>query len=326
MGTVPGALPGRIPLGDGPGRREWERAWGVKISPDQGLNVFRMVEEAEKGNLKALYIMGENPLRNLPQHDRVEKALKRLDLLIVQDILHTETARIADVVLPGAAFSEKGGSFTNMEGRISCFSPATPPPGDGKPDWEILDLLASKTGYPKTYGSLDGIRAEMARWIPMYAGLKEAPKEGWTWIKETETNRPFKFSPLLATDAGEMDDDYPLTAILGSKRFHLGSGTRTGHSKRINDFGLRGEVALSPEDGARLHVESGDKVHVQSREGALTREARIDKNLGEGRIFVPTAFHNNDAVNLLGLSALEHGSPRGFKTCRVRLEKSRGSQ
>lgn len=123
-----------------------------------------------------------------------------------------------------------------------------------------------------------------------------------------------------------MDDDYPLTAILGSQRFHLGSGTRTGHSKRINDFGLKGEVALSSKDGARLHVESGDRVHVQSREGALTREARIDNSLGEGRIFVPTAFHENDAMNLLGLATSGHGAPQGFKTCRVRLEKSGGSK
>lgn len=321
MGTVPDALPGRIPLGDVSGRREWERVWDVKISPDQGLDVVRMIEEAEKGNLKALYIMGENPLRSLPQHERVEAALKRLDLLVVQDILHTETSRIADVVLPGAAFSEKGGSFTNMEGRIACFTPVVPPPGDGKPDWEILDLLALKMGYPKAYRSLDRIRAEMARLIPMYAGLKEAPGEGWTWIRRTETRRPFMFSPLQTTNEGAMDDDYPLTAILGSQRFHLGSGTRTGHSKRINDFGLKGEVTLSSKDGARLHVKSGDAVHVQSREGALTREVRIDEGLMEGRVFVPTAFHANDAMNLVGLTALGYGSSQGLKTCQVRLEK-----
>jgi formate dehydrogenase alpha subunit len=326
MGTVPDALPGRIPLGNESGRKDWERAWGVKISPDQGLNVFRMIEEAEKGNLKALYIMGENPLRSLPQHDRVEKALKCLDLLVVQDILHTETAGMADVVLPGAAFSEKGGSFTNMEGRISRFSPAVPPPGDGKPDWEILDLLALKSGYPKAHGSLDSIRSEMARLMPMYAGLKENSDDAWTWISETESSRPFRFSPLPTADAEEMDDDYPLTAILGSKRFHLGSGTRTGHSKRINDFGLKGEVVVSSKDGERLHIENGDTVHVQSREGALTREVRIDQNLGEERVFVPTAFNGNDAMNLVGLSASGHGPPKGLKTCRVRLEKSGENQ
>ncbi|MBC8176958.1 MAG: molybdopterin-dependent oxidoreductase [Desulfobacteraceae bacterium] len=326
MGTVPDALPGRIPLGDGSGRGEWERAWDVKISPDQGLNVVRMLEEAEKGNLKALYIMGENPLRSLPQHERVEAALKHLDLLVVQDILDTETTRIADVVLPGAAFSEKGGSFTNMEGRIVCFTQVVPPPRDGKPDWEILDLLGLKMGYPKAYRSLERIRAEMVRLIPMYAGLQETPGDAWTWIRRTETEKTLRFSPLQTTDQGPMDDDYPLTAILGSQRFHLGGGTRTGISKRIKDFGLKGEVSLSSKDGARLHVKSGDTVHIQSREGALIREARIDEDLNEGQIFVPTAFHKNDAMNLVGLSVLGSESSQGLKTCQVRVEKLEGSK
>ncbi len=322
MGTVPDALPGRTPLGDASGRREWERAWDVKISPDQGLNVVRMIEEAEKGNLKAMVIMGENPVRSLPQHQRIETALKGLDLLVVQDILHTETTRMADVVLPGAAFSEKGGSFTNMEGRIARFRPVVPPPGDAKPDWEILDLLAVKIGYPKVYRSLDRIQAEMARLIPMYAGLKEDSREAWTWIRETETKRPFRFSPLATTDAGEMDDDYPLTAILGSERFHLGSGTRTGYSKRISDFALKGEVVLSSKDGGRLNLKSGDVVYVQSRSGALSREVRINRNVGAGQVFVPTAFHSNDAMNLVDLTALGQGSWQGLKTCQVKLEKS----
>ena len=134
------------------------------------------------------------------------------------------------------------------------------------------------------------------------------------------------FSPLRANDEGPMDDDYPLAAILGSQRFHSGSGTRTGHSKRINDFDLKGEVSLSVKDGARLHVKSGDTVHVQSREGTLTREARIDEGLMEGRVFVPTAFHANDAMNLVGLTALGHGQPQGLKTCQVRVEKLGGSK
>jgi formate dehydrogenase alpha subunit len=320
MGTVPDALPGRKPLDDDSRRREWERAWGVRISPDQGLNGVRMIEEAQKGNLRAMVIMGENPVRSLPQQDRVAAALKGLDLLVVQDILHTETTRLADVVLPGAAFSEKGGSFTSMEGRISCFGPVVPPPGDGKPDWEILDLLAVKMGYPTAYRSLDTIRAEIARLIPMYAGLREERDKAWTWIRETETTRPFRFSPLPASDREEIDDEYPLTAILGSQRFHLGSGTRTGHSQRIDDFGLKGEVLLSSTDGDLLNLKTGDTVRVHSPVGAVTRQVRIDKALQAGQVFVPTAFHDNDAMNLIGLTAWGTASWKGFKACPVRLE------
>jgi len=320
MGTVPDALPGRSSLHDNSKRRAWERAWGVKLSPDRGLDFVQMIEEAEKGNLRAMVIMGENPVRSLPRHERVEAALKRLNLLVVQDILRTETTRIADVVLPGAAFSEKGGSFTSMEGRIGCFSPVVPPPGDAKPDWEILDGLAVKMGYPKAYRSLDRIQAEMARLIPSYAGLQETSGKGWTWVRETGAQRPFRFSSIPPSGPEEMNDDYPLTAILGSQRVHLGSGTRTGCSRRIAELDLRGEVIVSQTDGARLHLRSGDLVRVQSPAGALSREIRIDRELRAGQVFVPTAFHHNDAMNLIGLTGWDSASWQGFKTCQVRLE------
>ncbi len=161
MGTVPDFLPGRQSLHNDMIRKNWEQNWEVKLSPDPGLNTIRMIEEAEKGNLKALYVMGENPLRSLPQPERISNALKNLELLVVQDILATETTPMADVVLPGAAFSEKGGSFTNMEGRIQSFEQVVAPPGEAKPDWEILDLLFAKMGYSKRYSSLGEIRAEI---------------------------------------------------------------------------------------------------------------------------------------------------------------------
>jgi formate dehydrogenase alpha subunit len=142
MGAMPNLLPGRRALTDEDARQYWEKEWKVKLSPDPGLNMARMIEAAEQGKLKALYVMGENPLRSLPQPQRVKLALSRLELLIVQDILKTETAQLAHVVLPGAAFSEKQGSFTNLEGRIQPFDAVTAPPGNAMADWEILDLLA----------------------------------------------------------------------------------------------------------------------------------------------------------------------------------------
>ena len=123
MGASPDLLPGRQSLGDDMVRKKWEKNWKINLSPDAGLNMVRMIEAAEKGSLKALYIMGENPLRPLPQSDRVQKALQKLDFLVVQDIINSETAKIADAVLPGAAFSEKQGSVTNLEGRIQSFDP-----------------------------------------------------------------------------------------------------------------------------------------------------------------------------------------------------------
>jgi formate dehydrogenase alpha subunit len=328
MGTVPDFLPGRRSLHKDMMRKNWEQNWGVKLSPDPGLNVVRMIEEAEKGNLKALYIMGENPLRSLPQPERVSNALRNMELLVVQDILATETTLMADVVLPGAAFSEKGGSFTNMEGRIQSFEPVVAPPGEAKPDWEILDLLFAKMGYSKRYFSLGEIRAEISELVPMYSALESNGEQ--TWIKESSNSRlfhlqgegePIPFSPVIRTEPERSDEGYPLKAILGSLRFHLGSGTRTAHSVRIKDFALKGEVQISREDGAALKLKEGDQVRISSAHGSISREVILKTDLRPGLIFVPTAFHNNDVMNLMELTQLGEANSPGWKECNVKVEK-----
>ena len=328
MGAVPYALPGRRHLSNDSARHQCERAWDAKISPDQGLNMVRMVQEVEKGNLKALYIMGENPLRSLPQPERVQNAFRSLDFLVVQDILMNETSQIADVVLPGAAFCEKGGSFTNMEGRIQSFRPVVSPPGDARPDWEILDLLGGKMGYPEYYGSLRKVKGEISQLIPMYEGLNGNGVV--SWVKETGKRSlfqldgqgdPISFSPVVSSGDEAADDGYPLKAILGSLRYHLGSGTRTSHSHRIRDFGLKGEVEISPEDGARFDLREGDSVRVQSRYGSIVRQVRIGKGLRAGLVFVPVGFNGNGAMNLIELAALEDPHSLGLKMSQVRVEK-----
>jgi formate dehydrogenase alpha subunit len=328
MGAVPDFLPGRQSLANDKIRKNWEQNWEVKLSPDPGLNMIRMIEEAEKRNLKALYIMGENPLRSLPQSERIRNALNNLELLIVQDILKNETTQLADVVLPGAAFSEKGGTFTNLEGRIQSFEPVVPPPGEAKPDWEILDLLFAKMGYSKRYSSLKDMRAEISFLVPMYAEL--GGNKGEAWIKETSKLRifrsdgegePIHFSPVIETKYERSDKDYPFTAILGSLRYHLGSGTRTGHSDRVKDFGLKGEAEISLEDSARLNLKEGDMVRITSPFGSIAREVMLKKDLSTGLIFIPMAFHNNDVRQLIELTHLGEADSPGWKECRVRIEK-----
>ncbi len=327
MGAVPDALPGHQALSDFTARKKWERAWNVNISPDPGLDMIRMVEEAERGNIRALYILGENPLRSLPDPDRVQRALEKIDFVVVQDILDSKTAEIADVVLPGAAFSEKGGSFTNMEGRIQSFRPATVPPGDARPDWEILGLLAAKAGDMKLYKTLEDIRSEIRRLVPMYAELKDL---GYAWIKEASQRNIFHaeekgslipFSPVVSIKDEAADPDYPFTAILGSVRYHLGSGTRTSRSDRILSFKLTGEIRISPEDSEKLDVRAGDRIRVVSRYGAVEGDVNVTGEQRAGQIFIPLAFNGNEAMNLIGLSPLGRPDSPGWKTCRVKLEK-----
>jgi len=329
MGTVPDMLPGRQPLNSASARKQWEHLWQTRISPDQGLNIVRMIEEAEKGNLKALYIMGENPLRSLPQPERVRKALERLEFLAVQDILETETTRIADVVLPGAAFSEKSGSFTNMEGKIQTFRQVVPPPGNARPDWEILDTLSGKMGYPKRYGSWERLRSEVCQLIPLYANLKDDGDVAW--INATSQKSLFHpdgkrdlipFSPVVSREEKVSDDRYPFTAIFISLRYHLGSGTRTNHSDRIRDFSLKGEIEVSPEDGEKLGVCDGDVVRVLSSFGSIEREIKVVKEVRSGTVFIPVAFNGNDAARLMGLAPLDESGSQGLKHCPVSLIKA----
>jgi formate dehydrogenase alpha subunit len=329
MGTVPDFLPGRQLISGEGSRKYWEQTWGAKLSPDPGLNLIRMIEEAEKGNLKALYVMGENLLRGLPEPERVRKALNGLEFLVVQDILSNETTELADVVLPGAAFSEKGGSFTNMEGRIQCFESVVSPPANAKPDWEILSLLAQRMGHAEPYSSIERIRAEIRRNVPMYADLGQDMKQAW--IKPTSRMGLFHsqgegelipFTPLSLSEAEAGEEGYPFKAILGSTRLHLGSGTMTAFSERIRDFSLKGEVEISPEDAKKLNLQQGDKVRISSPHGSISREIAFKRYPSPGFIFIPTAFEENNARYLIKMTPLGMKDSPGWKLVNVKIEKT----
>lgn len=320
MGAVPNLLPGRRSLTHEAVRKSWEKAWKTTLSPDPGLDMVRMIEAAEKGFLKALYIMGENPVRSLPESDRVKKALQKLEFLVVQDIVQNETTAIADVVLSGAAFSEKGGAFTNLEGRIQSFSPVVSPPGLARADWWILDSLGGKMGNAAPYGSVDKIDEEIRRLVPMYAQL-DGRAQGWIGAEQPNGAHPISFSAVVSTEEAPVAEDFPVTAIIGSQRYHLGSGTRTGLSPRIRAVDVQARAEISPQDAEALNVSDAGRVRIVSHCGELTRDVRVNGDLSPGQVFVPTGVENNSALALIGLDALSGARPAGWKTCPVRLEK-----
>ncbi|MBN1831983.1 MAG: molybdopterin-dependent oxidoreductase [Deltaproteobacteria bacterium] len=326
MGCAPGFLPGRGLVTDEARREYWERIWGVRLSPDPGLSMVRMVEEAEKGNLKALYVMGENPLRGFPEIERVRRAFQNLEFLVVQDILSNETGALADVVLPGAAFSEKAGSFTNLEGRIQSFESVVLPQGEAKPDLEILAQLAYRMGQADQDFSLLKIRREIRRVIPAYSELRDDP--GQSWVTEMgdlgqadEEGHPVEFTPIAFAADRLRDDTYPLEGILTSTRLHLGSGTRTGLSARITGFSQGGDVELSFEDAARLDLVNGDQVRVSSKYGAVARRVRVKKDLPFGLVYIPVAFYGNEARQLVALTQPGKEESPGWMQVSVKVEK-----
>ncbi len=327
MGAVPNLLPGRMPITENGNRKAWEKNWDIKISPDPGLNMARIIEAAESGQLKALYIMGENPLRSVPQPKRVKAALQKLEFLVVQDILDNELTKLADVVLPGAATSEKSGSFTNLEGRIQRFSAVVPPPGKAKADWEILDLLITRLGASKAYGTLDKIREEIRRLVPEYSEMNGAT----AWVKPSSPMAVFgaegarqmmSFSPVVSTADEPGDSNYPFTAILGSLRYHLGSGTRTTTSERIQDFDGVGHVVISNMDADKLKLNDGDAVKIETRWGEIERKVDRSNRIAAGQLFVPLAVNANDAMNLIDLNDLADPDANGWKTCAAKITKA----
>ena len=323
MGTVPDQLPGRIDISDLPARNRLSKAWNAGLPAEAGLDMIGMIEAAEKGGLKALYIMGENPLRSMPQQERVKAALEKLELLVVQDILETDTATIADVVLPGAAPAEKSGSFTNLEGRVQAFTPAVRPPGDAKADLDILGLVAKGLGHPGYEVELETIRAEIRRVVPLYEGLNGA--ENRSWLKginlsgAEEEGAKVSFAPIVLPEAEE-NLAYPFAMMAGFRRVHAGSGTRTSNSERIRASGVGGDMEISEADAGMLGLREGDSVRVVSEHGTIERDVIINPGMAKGVVFVPRGFSGNDVMNLFPLSQPGKESGQGWMTCRVNIE------
>lgn len=306
MGSGPDTLPGGTVIGDPHGRREWEKTWHCRLSPDSGLSMNQMIEAAETDRLKGLYILGENPLRALPGRDRIKTALGRVEFIVVQDIVHHETVDIAHVVLPGTPFAEKAGSFTNLEGRIQSFAPVVPPLEQSRPDLDILAALAARMEGARTHPGLEGIRSEIRQQVPLYAGLGSSGRQGW--VRPQPLKRAFDpqgqagalaFVPVEALEPFPVAaESYPYAAVLAFSRFHAGAGTRTGLSPRIQKSGPNGAIRISPQDCRQLDIAAGSRVRVTSHHGVLERETVLDAQLSPGTIVIPLAFNANDARQL----------------------------
>jgi predicted molibdopterin-dependent oxidoreductase YjgC len=271
-----------------------------------------------------MYVMGENPLSSLPEPDFVLTALKSLECLIVQDIVLSKTARIADVVLPAAAFSEKAGSFTNMEGKIQCFLPAALPPGNAKPDLDILGMVADRIGASNQNRDIEQIRKEISRVITCYSDGSAFKHPIWireeTHPEEKLAEQQIRFSPAASTRGSETDPRYPYVAMFSSSRFHLGSGTRTGLSARVASFGGQGKIEISPADAGKLKLADNDTIKVVSATGEIERNVMINPAVVTGYIHIPKAFNGNDARRLLKLQPLLEAGCGGWISCPVAIE------
>ena len=345
-GAIPTNLPGYADYSPASLSR-FERAWGARPPAEPGLVVTEMTEGCLDGSIRAMYVVGENPLLAEPDLHHVEKAFRQLDCLIVQDLFLTETAELAHVFLPAAAFAEKDGTFTNSERRVQLVRKAIEPPGQAKPDWWITCELAKQVarklgpaapGFDFTHPS--EIFAEMAGLWPAIGGLSHARLEsgGIQWPCPTPDHPGTRFlygesfptgkAKFVAVSQGEAaaelpDLDYPFVLNTGRLLYHWHGGTLTRRVQGLLELAPRLEIAVNPADARRLGFGEGGTLRVVSRRGELTGYAHVTEAVRPGALFVPFVKLADSAANFLTNSAHDPTSKiPEYKVCAVRLEKA----
>ncbi len=322
MGALPNVYTDYQPVADPNVKRKFEEAWGVTDLNDKpGLTLTEMLAKAEKGELKALYVMGENPLVSDPNAQHVMKALRRLDFLVVQDIFYSETARFAHVILPAATFAEKEGTFTNTERRVQLSRQAMAPLEGTMPDWGIVSEISSRAGYPMNYQSSAEILDEINRVTPSYGGitlgrLKDSLGIQWPCPDQKHPGTPFLHKDRFKRGLGRFevkehippaevpDEEYPFILTTGRVASQYHTRTMTRRIPLLEREAPKAFLEMNPKDARRLRVRDGNMVAVESRRGQLRLPVLLTPVVPEGVVF--STFHYSETnINELTTSAAD---------------------
>lgn len=338
VGCLPTDLPGYAKVGKDDVRRRWSEYWGVPLPDRPGITKVTAVDEILRGRVKAVYIMGENTVVSDANASKTRKALETAEFVVVQDIFLTETAQLADVVLPAASFAETDGTFVNTERRVQRVRKAVEPPGDAREDWRIIAELATRMGFPMRYDHPAEIWDELRKATPIFAGITyerlEAGGIQWPCPSEDHPGTRYLhaelwtgeqvayFQPVPYTPPAEMpDEEYPFVLTTGRRRPAYHTHTQTGRSPAIRRL-LPGETAeMNPRDAFRLGIADGQLVRITSRRGQVVVPARLTERSPEGVIFLSFHFPEMAMTNVLTNDAYDPitETPE-FKACAVRIE------
>lgn len=335
MGALPNFYPGYQKVSDPKIQKKFEKAWGVSLSPKPGFMIPDMFQAAVEGKLKAMYIMGEDPVLTDANSNHVRKGLEALDFLVVQDLFLTETAKLADVVLPGASFAEKTGTFTNTERRVQMVNKAIDPIGKSKADWRIICDLAGRMGYHFIYKSTSEVMKEIASLTPQYAGIthERLGTRGMQWPVPGEdhygtqylhkgqfTRGKGLFMPVEARIPAELPDkEYPFLLSTGRKLQHYNITTR--NSKALEEYSPQEFAEINPADAKKLKITNGERVKISSRRGEVETKVRITDRVPPGMVFM-TFHYKESPANALTNSACDRvAGTYEYKVCAVKLKK-----
>lgn len=338
MGGLPNVFTGYQPVTDAGVREKFAKAWDVAELPDKvGMTVTEMIPSAGK-DIKALYILGENPMLSDADVDHVKKRLEALDFLVVQDIFLTETAKLADVVLPSACFAEKDGTFTNTERKVLRVRKAVDAPGQAVEDYRIICAIATQMGYDMAYDTASAIMKEINAVTPSYGGIsyQRIEKEGLTWPCPTAEHAGTPvlhrtgfvrgkgvFFPIEYQPPAEVpDSEYPFVLTTGRVHAHYHTGTMTRKGGALNRLYPEALAEINVADASAMNLADGEYVNIVSRRGSVRVKALVSDSTDRGVAFVPFHFYEV-AVNKLTNSALDPVSKiPELKVCAVRIEKA----
>ena len=338
-GLIPMFFPDYKPVTDAETRTKYEEFWGSQLDPDRGLTVVEITEAAYDGDIKAMYIMGENPAMSDPDQQHARAALANLDILVVQDIFMTETAAFADVILPASAFPEKDGTVTNTDRRVQMGRAAVPMPGEARQDWWIIQELANRMGLGWSYTHPRDVFAEMRMVMPSLTGISWQRLEAedavtYPCADETSPGRDVIFGEGFPTPTGRgrmtpaevlppaetPDEEYPIVLTTGRLLEHWHTGSMTRRSSVLDAIEPEPEVHMAPETLQGLQVEPGALVRVVTRRGEIELAARVDPKLPSGLIFVPFCFFEAPANYLTNPALDPYGKIPELKFSAARIE------
>jgi formate dehydrogenase major subunit len=339
MGAMPDVLPGYQRVADPQAASRFTEAWGVEIRPERGLRIPEMFDAAVDGRLKALIVFGEDIAQTDPDSGHVRAAIDACELVVSQEIFLSETASLADVVLPAAAFLEKDGTFTNFDRRVQRVRPAVPPPGEARPDFEIIGAIGAAMGADLGCPTPADAFAEMASLTPTFAGIshERLDREGplaWPCRSAGEAGERTLYRDSFATASGrarlaaipyappgeEPDGEFPLLLVTGRRLEHYNAGTMTRRTDNLELVPAE-RVQINPEDGVDSGIGSGDRVRVMSRRGAIELAAELSDRVSPGQAFM--AFHFPDALanRLTSQEVDEVTSCPEYKVTAVSIER-----
>ena len=341
-GLIPMFFPDYKPVTDPEVRSRYENIWNAELDTEKGLTVVEITNAAYDGQIKGMYIMGENPAMSDPDQNHARAALTRLDHLVVQDIFMTETCAFADVILPASAFPEKTGTVTNTDRRVQMGRQAVNPPGEARQDWWIIQELANRMGQSWHYTHPKDIFAEMRLVMPSLTGITWDRLDAehavtYPCADEQSTGQDVIFGSGFPTETGRgrmtpadilppdevPDDEFPLVLSTGRLLEHWHTGSMTRRSTALDALEPVAEIHLSADDMDAHNITPGDEVTVQTRRGEISVSARLDPNLPSGMMFMPFCFHEAPA-NMLTNPALDpYGKIPELKFSAARLAISR---